>query len=171
MTAPAGRTARSGHADQVPVLDRSVMRGVRGLPSWGAILLAAVLTLLGVFLDLERTDRLGVVFQVLYFAGCVLAICWVRRRGLFGPVVAPPLLLAGAVLAVVLMTGAAPTGSLVGKVIAVGSPMLNGFPTMAVTTAATLAVGIVRLRVQRPPRTADQARARSSGYESRSGRR
>lgn len=141
--------------------ERSIMAGVRGLSWWVAVLLATALTTLGVFIDLQRTRNLGVVFEILYFCGCVLAVCWVQRRGLFGPMVQPPLLLAAAVPLVVLASGSLPTGGLVTKLIAVGSPLLNGFPTMAVTIGVTLVVGSVRVRLQRPSQSVRGRRLRT----------
>ena len=71
-----------------------------------------------------------------------------RRRNLFGPVVAPPLLLALAVPAIVLMgDGASGTDTL----LIIAAPLVNSFPTMAVTTGVVLALGLSRLIVQREP--------------------
>ena len=84
-----------------------------GIPPLAALGLAFGFTALGVFVDLQRIGTVGTVFRALYFCGCVLAVTWVRRRNLFGPVVAPPLLLAVAVPAIVLMgDGASGTDTL-----------------------------------------------------------
>lgn len=123
-----------------------------GLPSWAAVLCALALASTGVFADLERLNRLSVVFQVCYFLGCLLAVVVVQRRGVFGPMVAPPLILAVAVPGVVWATGAPPTGGgLVATALAVGTPLINGFPTMAITTGFTVAIGVFRLFLQRQP--------------------
>ena len=71
-----------------------MLRPVLGIPPLAALGLAFGFTALGVFVDLQRIGTVGTVFRALYFCGCVLAVTWVRRRNLFGPVVAPPLLLA-----------------------------------------------------------------------------
>lgn len=126
---------------------------VRGIPWWAAVLLALAFTGIGVFADLERVNRLGLIFQGCYFVGCVLAVLWVQRRGLFGPMVQPPLILALAVPGVVLAASGASTGdSLTAKALAVGTPLINGFPTMAITTGATVLIGLLRMASQRPPK-------------------
>ncbi len=142
----------------------------RGVPWWGAVPLALGVTALGVFLDLERINRLGLVFQAAYFVGCLAAVAWVQRRGLFGPMVQPPLILAVAVPGVVLASSGAPdSGGLTAKALAVATPLINGFPTMAITTGATLAIGFLRLAVQRPPRA--PARRSEESAASQSGTR
>jgi hypothetical protein len=121
-----------------------------GIPPVAAVATAFGFTALGVFVDLQRVGTVGTVFQVLYFTGCVLAVVWVRRRSLFAPVVQPPLLLAAAVPVIVLLSGGANLGSgLTETLLAVGAPLVNSFPTMAVTTGVVLAVGLGRLVLQR----------------------
>ncbi|MFN2496727.1 MAG: DUF6542 domain-containing protein [Pseudonocardiaceae bacterium] len=122
------------------------------VPWWLAISLALGLTALGVFADIQRLNRLGIVFQACYFVGCLLAVSLVARKGLFGPMVQPPLILAVAVPGVVLSAGSLPTSAgAAATALAVGTPLINGFPTMAITTGFTLAIGIFRLLTQRPP--------------------
>lgn len=135
-----------------PVLERSIIGTVLGIPTVAAIGIAAAFTALGVFIDLQRAGTLGAIFKVCYFTGCVLAIAWVRRRGVFGPMVQPPLLLA-AVVPVTVMFGAGPktNGSLTEHLLFVVLPLINGFPTMAITTLATVGVGVFRYVTQRPP--------------------
>jgi hypothetical protein len=131
-------------------MERAIIASVLGLPGYAAIGIALGFTGLGVFIDLERINGLGTVFKGCYFVGCVLAVCWVKRRALFGPIVQPPLLLAFAVPAVVLAAGGAGTnGGTAARLLAIATPLLNGFPTMAVTTAFVLVIGIGRYRVQR----------------------
>jgi hypothetical protein len=131
---------------QWPVDERSMLSSVLGIPPLAALGLAFGFTALGVFVDLQRIGTVGTVFRALYFCGCVLAVTWVRRRNLFGPVVAPPLLLALAVPAIVLMgDGASGTDTL----LVIAAPLVNSFPTMAVTTGVVLALGLARLIVQR----------------------
>jgi hypothetical protein len=143
--------------DVAPTWDTSAASSsVPGVPSWAAVLLALGFTGVGVFVDLERIDRLGLIFQACYFVGCVLAVLWVQRRGLFGPMVQPPLILALAVPSVVLATSGGGTGGLTAKALAVGTPLINGFPTMAITSGATVLIGLVRIAQQRPPRRSRQ---------------
>ena len=142
---------------QWPVDERSMLSSVLGVPPLAALGLAFGFTALGVFVDLQRIGTVGTVFRALYFCGCVLAVTWVRRRNLFGPVVAPPLLLALAVPAIVLMgDGASGTDTL----LIIAAPLVNSFPTMAVTTGVVLALGLGRLIVQREPAAARGAARR-----------
>lgn len=144
--ARAARTPPWGGASMLP--------SRAGVPWWAAVLIALTLTAAGVFADLQRVNRLGLVFQACYFVGCLTAIAVVERRGLFSPMVQPPLILAVAVPGVVLLSGGAPEGGgLTAKALAVGTPLINGFPTMAITTGVTVAVGVVRLLAQRGPKS------------------
>lgn len=131
--------------------ERALLPGRVGLPWWAAVSCALGLTATGVFVDLQQLNRLGVVFQACYFLGCLLAVVVVQRKGLFGPMVQPPLILAVAVPGVVLTTGSQSTEGVVPTALAVGTPLINGFPTMAIATGFTLAIGILRLIIQRGP--------------------
>lgn len=129
--------------------ERSALATVLGLPPVAAFGLAAGGTVLGVLVDILRIGTVGSVFTALYFVGCVLAIAWVRRRDLFGPMVAPPLLLAVTVPAVVLLAAPPRPGSgITEQLIAVGAPLVNAFPAMATTTAVVLAGGGLRILLQ-----------------------
>ena len=148
MTATRARsTAERGSWDEHALLpDRP------GIPWWAAVLCTLGLAATGVFADMERLNRLGIVFQICYFLGCLLAVVVVQRKGLFGPMIAPPLVLAVAVPGVVLAAGSTPSGGgMIATVLAVGTPLINGFPTMAITTGFTLAIGMFRLVIQRRP--------------------
>ncbi|TNC29637.1 DUF6542 domain-containing protein [Amycolatopsis alkalitolerans] len=145
----------------VPWDARPIVGERRGLPWWGAVLLAFGLALLGAIIDMQLRSGLGWVFGICYFLGSVGAICAVQRRSLFGPMVQPPLVLAIAVPLVVLLISGLPANSdTLAKALAVGTPLINGFPTMAVTTGFTLAIGILRLYRERDPNSADKAPAR-----------
>ncbi|MBW0010077.1 MAG: hypothetical protein JO063_08170 [Pseudonocardiales bacterium] len=110
------------------------------------------LTAIGAFADIERLNRLGVVFQACYFLGCLLAVVIVQRKGLFGPMVQPPLILAVAVAGAVLAADSHPTGGgMIATALAVGTPLISDFPVMAITTGLTLTIGILRLIIQRRP--------------------
>jgi hypothetical protein len=142
--------AQQRAAGRWPVTDRSIVGSVLGIPPVAAIGVALVLTALGVFVDILRLGTLGTIFTIAYFVGCVLAVGWVRRRSLFGPMVQPPLLLAVAVPAVVLIIGTpGPGAGTTEKMLMIGAPLVNGFPTMAVTTAVVLIIGAIRLFGQR----------------------
>jgi len=130
-----------------------MLPSVLGIPPLAALGLAFGFTALGVFVDLQRIGTLGAVFETLYFSGCVLAMAWVRRRSLFGPLVEPPLLLAAAVPVIVLLGdggGASTTGG--GTLLTVAAPLVNAFPTMAATTGVVLVLGITRFVLQRDRR-------------------
>lgn len=130
--------------------ERSIIPSVLGVPPLAAVGLAAVLTAVGVLVDLTRSGTLGTVFTVCFVVGCVLAVAWVRRSGLFGPMVQPPLLLAVAVPAVVLLAGPPKPGAgIAERLLVIGAPLVNSFPTMAWVTGIVVAVGLVRLAVQR----------------------
>lgn len=131
--------------------ERSILPSVLGVPPLAAVGLAAVLTGLGVFVDLARAGGLSTIFNICYVVGCSLAVVWVRRRSLFAPMVQPPLLLAVAVPAVVLLAGTPKPGAgIAERAIVIGAPLVNAFPVMAWTTGIALAIGIARIGLQRP---------------------
>ena len=116
------------------------------------MLCALAFTATGALVDVEWLNRLGIVFQACYFLGCLLAVLVVRRKGLFGPMVTPPLILVVAVPGVVLAAGLPPTGGgMVATALAVGTLVIDSFPLMAITTGCTLAIGVFRLITQRRP--------------------
>jgi len=122
------------------------------MPWWGAVLTALALTAVGALFDELTNKTLGLPFQVLYTLGCVLAVTFVRRRSLFGPMVQPPLIMivvAGVVL--VLFAGGG-SGGLAAKAIAVGPPLIGNFPVMAIATVLTVVIGAIRMILQRKPK-------------------
>ncbi|MGH3833089.1 MAG: DUF6542 domain-containing protein [Pseudonocardiaceae bacterium] len=132
--------------------DQALLPDSSGIAWWAAALCALGLTGIGAFVDVERVNHLGIVFQLCYFLGCLLAVVVVRRKGLFGPMVAPPLILAVAVPGTVLAAGSRhPSGGMISTALAVGTPLITDFPTMAITTGITVAIGILRLIIQRQP--------------------
>lgn len=143
--------------------DASLLPDRVGVAWWGAVLIAVGLASLGAFADLQRINRLGLIFQGCYFVGCLIAIVMVQRKGLFGPIVQPPLILAVTVPAVVLLGGVPSGGSFSARALSAATPLINGFPTMAVTAVLTLAVGAFRLVTQRPPATAPKGSGRAGG--------
>jgi hypothetical protein len=149
--APSSTSPEVGEASTFP--------GLRGMRWWAVLLLALVLTAGGVAVDVLRAGSLGVVFLAAYPAGCVLATVLVQRRDLFVPMVQPPLLLAVSVPVAVAATGSLPaSGGLVSTALAVGAPLINGFPAMAITTVVCVVIGVVRMRVQRWKRAEDAPR-------------
>jgi hypothetical protein len=139
-----------GPGGRWPMADRSLLPSVLGVPPIAAVGLAAVLTAIGVFVDLTWVGNLSTVFTVCHIAGCVLAVAWVRRSGLFGPMVQPPLLVAAAVPVVVLLAGSPRPGQGVAEqLLVIGAPLVNAFPVMATTTGIVLALGLLRVGLQR----------------------
>ncbi|MGH3717649.1 MAG: DUF6542 domain-containing protein [Pseudonocardiaceae bacterium] len=153
MTGTRSRsTARYESAQRESWGEHSLLPDRPGIPWLAATSCALGLTATGAFADIERLGHLGIVFQVCYFLGCLLAVVVVQRKGLFAPMVAPPLILAAAVLGVVLAAGSPPTGGgTIATALAVGTPLIADFPTMAITTGITVAVGVFRLSIQRRP--------------------
>ena len=140
--------------------DRSVLATVLGLPPVAAVGLAAALTAVGVLVDLTQVGGLGIVFTVCHISGCVLAVAWVRRTGLFGPMVQPPLLVALSVPVVVLLSGTPRPGQGVAeRLLVIGAPLVNAFPVMAWTTGIVLAAGVLRIVLQRPVGVSGSGRA------------
>ena len=137
--------------------ERSVVRSLRGLRSWGTLLLGGVFTVAGVAIDLVLSGELGVAFTACFAGGCILATAWSRRDSLFVPLVQPPLLLAVGVPLVVVATGSLPrSGGTASTLLAVGGPLVNAFPTLAITSAVCLALGFIRSRLEPWQRDSDR---------------
>ncbi|MCP2165666.1 DUF6542 domain-containing protein [Goodfellowiella coeruleoviolacea] len=138
-----------------PWNDRAIVGSFRGLPWWAAVIVALLLSVVCAYLNMQSQSMtqqsLGLVFQVGYFLGCLLAVLGVRRRSLFGPMVQPPLILAITVVVAVLLTSGLPSGGMTGKALVIGTPLINSFPIMAITTAVTVLVGVLRMLTQRDP--------------------
>lgn len=142
--------AERGRSRAWPMADRSVLATVLGVETWAAVGIAAGLTAVGVSVDLLRVGALGPIFTVCYVAGCLLAVMWVRREGLFWPVVLPPLLAAVAVPAVVLLAGSPRPGTgIADRLLVIAAPLVNAFPIMAWTCGLVLVAGLIRTFTQR----------------------
>lgn len=140
-------------ADDVPVPwdERPVVGSRRGLPWWAAVLVGLGLAVVGALIGKPSQNSIPVIFTACYIAGAVIAVCAVRRRGIFGPMVMPPLVLAVTVPGVILLTSGSEGDDMLSKVLSIGTPLINGFPIMAITTGITLLIGIVRIFRERDP--------------------
>lgn len=149
MISMTSTRAEAGSSGRPAPGERSVVSTIRGLRWWVGVVLAAVLAAAGITVDVLGTGTVGIAYGVGLAAGCLLATAWVRRSELFAPMVQPPLLVAVLVPTVVAATGSLPpSGGAVSVVLAIGGPFINGFPTMAVTTVACLALGWARTKLQ-----------------------
>ncbi|WP_086819504.1 DUF6542 domain-containing protein [Allokutzneria sp. NRRL B-24872] len=117
-----------------------------GIPWWAAAGLAAGVSAVIAFI--AGPD--GFLFSAFFFLSCVAAVAMVQRIAIFGPMVQPPLVMVGVVPIVVLLSGAGGEG-LSGKALSIGKPLIESFPTMALTTAVTVGIGVVRMFNQRRP--------------------
>ncbi|MEQ0560301.1 DUF6542 domain-containing protein [Amycolatopsis sp. NEAU-NG30] len=140
-------------ADDVPVPwdERPVVGSRRGLPWWAAVLVGFGLAVVGALLGKPSQGSIPLIFTVCYVGGAVIAVCAVRRRGLFGPMVMPPLVLAVTVPGVILLTSGSQGDDMLSKALNIGTPLINGFPIMAITTGVTLLIGFVRIFRERDP--------------------
>lgn len=144
--------------------DRPIFGQFRGLPWWAAILLAFGVTAIAAFVDMQRQDSLGRIYQGAFVVGCVVAVCFVRRRSLFGPIVQPPLVFAiTAIGAVALLGQKAGGGGLKALILSVALPLTSNFPTMGITTAVVVAIGLYRFWRERDPNP--QVRANKAAKE------
>lgn len=151
---------RARDSQQDPDLEewaqRSAFGQTKGWPWWAAVLLALGLSLIGGIVDMHTSGSISKVFEGAYFLGCVGAVCFARRRSIFGPMVQPPLILAVAIpLSVVFSKGMPSGSSTMSKLLTLGVPLVTGFPVMAITTGATVVIGGIRFLVQRKPAVDD----------------
>ena len=108
---------------------------MRGLPWWAAVLLAFGFAAIAAWVDMHRLDSLGRIYQGAYVLGCLVAVCWVRRRNLFGPMVQPPLVFAVTAIGAVALAQPGPlfSGGFKQLLLSVALPLTSNFPTMAIT--------------------------------------
>jgi hypothetical protein len=121
--------------------------GTRGWPWWATVVLAVGLSIVGAVIDQKANANIATIFRTTFVIGCVVAVCIVRRRNLFGPMVQPPLILVVVVPIVAYALDAKP-GS---KVLVIGPDLIDNFPVMAITTGVTVVLGAIRYLVQRRP--------------------
>ena len=124
----------------------------------------------GIAIDLTVGTTLTPIFLSFYVLGCLAAVLAVAHRALFAAMVQPPLILAVTVPLVVRALGTGSRGGIRDQVITLALPLVNGFPTMALTTLATLGLGIARIVVQRrayPAGTPERIEDRRAAYRPR----
>ncbi|QGK68809.1 hypothetical protein GIY23_03945 [Allosaccharopolyspora coralli] len=159
MTATRERpSAPSPNDGALAWADRSAFPTMRGKAWWIALAFSVLPTALGTLADVLLWSRPGLLFTACFFVGSVMSVLLVRRRSVYGPMVTPPLVLAVTMPIVVLLagSGAPEGGGTTATALALASPLINGFPTMAATTVATLVIGLVRMFVlERKPAQAN----------------
>jgi hypothetical protein len=153
---PAQRTAGG---DQ-----RSAFPQYTGVPWWGAVVIAVIMTLAGLAVEAgSGHQELGTAFAIGYSLGCVGAVLAVRRSGIFTAVIQPPLLLFVAVpLAYYLFHNSSFSG-LKEVAISCGYPLIERFPLMLFTSSAVLLIGLIRwyLAMAHPGNARDAAPAKA----------
>ncbi|MBD0859658.1 hypothetical protein IA539_00305 [Gordonia sp. zg691] len=156
----------------VPLDQQSVLPAVRGVPWWGAVLLATGITALGAAIDAGSNDSLGSIYKFCYLVGCVIAALAVRRRALFTAAAQPPLI--AFFVSIVTLYGLnseqASTG-LKSLIFSVLLPVAADFPWMATTFVVTLALVVARWFLTRDtsgsgPAKAGAAKSRTPDPES-----
>lgn len=121
--------------------DSSVLRAVRGVPAWGAVLIAVVLAALGAAADALGSGQLGWGFGIGFVLGIAAAALAVRRGSIFTAMVQAPLVMVVvSVIALKLMNSERITFLLI--------KVVNAFPTMAIGAAVGLLLGLLRLLAQ-----------------------
>jgi len=151
VTATRDRHSDLENTDEPAWDERPIIGASRGLPWWGAVVVAFGLTTIAAVVDMQRADALGRIYQIAYVVSCVVAIAWVRRRSVFTAMVQPPLVFALTFVGAYLFLGSAPGGGLRQFALTAGLPLANNFPTMAIGTVIVLVIGGVRLFTQRNP--------------------
>lgn len=117
----------------------------RGVPWWGAIVIAVTATVIGFAFDAGSGNKeLTSVFAALYVIGCVAAVLAVRQNGLFTAVVQPPLLLFVAVPGAYFLFHQANISGIRDILINAGYPLIERFVLMLTTSAVVLLIGAGR---------------------------
>jgi hypothetical protein len=151
--------------DAVPWNYRAIFGSFKGIPWWAAILSALVPAFIGAFIDINSSKTVGWTFIVVFFVGALAGILLVQRRSLFAPMVQPPLVLAATVPTLVLLTGGVQKAGLANMALGLGRPLIDSFPVMAVTTAVTVALGILRIFLQKDPNRPSKDEVREAKAE------
>ena len=151
--------------DAVPWNYRAIFGEFKGIPWWAAILAALIPAFIGAFIDINSSKTVGWTFNVVFFVGALAGILLVQRRSLFGPMVQPPLILAVTVPTLVMLTGGIQKGGLSAMALGLGKPLIDSFPVMAITTAVTVGLGILRMVLQKNPNRPSKDEVREAKAE------
>ncbi len=136
----------------MPAGQQSVLPTLRGVPWWGAVLIAVAITAVGAGIDARSTDELGATFKFCFLVGCVAAALLVRRRALFTAAAQPPLVAFGVgIITLYTVNADRSTASLKSLILQVLLPIADVFPWLAITFLVTLALVVARWFVTRPP--------------------
>ncbi|MET0698218.1 MAG: DUF6542 domain-containing protein [Mycobacterium sp.] len=129
----------------VPADHRSAHPNLPGVPWWGAVLIAVVLTAAGFAYDAgSGKNELTSVFAALYIFGCVAAVLAVRQSGVFTAVVQPPLILFVAVPSSYYLFHRSEIQGVKDILINCGYPLIERFLLMFSTTVVVLLIGMAR---------------------------
>ncbi|MGB3302397.1 DUF6542 domain-containing protein [Gordonia sp. (in: high G+C Gram-positive bacteria)] len=134
----------------VPADQRSVLPTVRGVPWWGAVLIAVGITTIGAVIDAESASTLGRSFKLCYLVGCILAALLVRQRALFTAAAQPPLVAFAVGIATLFVLDSGDSQGLRAIVFKVVLPIASSFPWILLAFLATLTVVLVRWFAARP---------------------
>ncbi|WP_338836310.1 DUF6542 domain-containing protein [Gordonia polyisoprenivorans] len=134
----------------MPLDQQSVLPTVRGVPWWGAVLIATALTAVGAIMDAKNHGNLGAVFNFCLLVGCCLAALAVRRRALFTAAAQPPLIAFCVGVLALYSLNAGNASGLKSLVLKVLLPIAANFPWMAVTFVVTLVLVLLRWVLTRP---------------------
>ncbi|MGW4211817.1 DUF6542 domain-containing protein [Lentzea sp. NPDC004789] len=151
--------------DAVPWNYRAIFGSFKGVPWWAAILSALVPAFIGAFIDINSSKTVGWTFNAVFFLGALAGILLVQRRSLFAPMVQPPLILAATVPTLVLLTGGVQKGGLSSMALGLAKPLIDSFPVMAITTGVTVALGIIRIFIQKDPNRPSKDEVREAKAE------
>ena len=125
-----------------------------GVPSWGAVVIAAIATIVGIAFEAgSGNQELGSAFATMYVLGCIAAVLFVRQASIFTAVVQPPLLLFVAVPSAYFLLHASAFGGIKDIAINCGYPLIERFPLMLFTSAAVLLIGMIRWFLAMSPAT------------------
>ncbi|WP_370531409.1 DUF6542 domain-containing protein [Nakamurella sp. PAMC28650] len=119
----------------------SALPTITGLRSWGAVLVAVVLTAVGATFDGLVSGVLTWGFRVGFVAGVCLAALLVRRASIFTAMVQPPLVMVVLIfISLRLLSTERMTITLI--------KVVNAFPTMVIGTALAVLICVVRIFAQ-----------------------